>query len=236
MSKLPEIKVKISVTEKLEESRGYLKAKSFKVHFDSCGESADAHVDYIDRKNTDAVCIIPYELKMINGHTVTHLYLRSCLRPSIELCSVRPEDLVDSKDKCKNEANKFKFNQSGNQWEFPAGMIEGEESVKKAAQRELQEEIGIYVNIDHFRDLGCPIFTSAGLAPEKIYFQLVEVNSRYMQNVTELVGDGSSLEKFGQVTSVSLIDALELCNDGSICDAKTTIGIYRAAKALGKTY
>ena len=226
MSKLPEIKVKIEVIEKLEESKGFLKAKSFKVKFSQCNQSAEATIDYIDRKSKDAVCIVPYETVRSQNVDTTVLYLRSCLRATIELCSKRKED-------CEFVQKGMKLNHTGNQWEFPAGMIDGEESVKDAACRELEEELGIYVSPAHIKELGPPIFTSAGLAPEKIYFQLAEVNSKYMKDIATLAGDGSAMEKFGQKATVTISEALELCNNGIISDAKTTVAIYRVAKLFG---
>lgn len=107
------------------------------------------------------------------------------------------------------------------QWllELPAGGIDAGESVEGAVQRELQEETGHRAG--RLERLGC-FFTSPGYCDELMHlFLATELEPR------PLVADS---DENIEVVRMPLADALALIERGEICDAKTIIGLWAAAR------
>ena len=102
--------------------------------------------------------------------------------------------------------------------ELPAGMLDPDEAPIDCAQRELQEETGYRAGLlEPFG--GC--YTSPGLFSEYIHLFLAT-------DLTEsrLYGDDTHTI---DVKTVSLKEAFSMIEKGTICDAKTIVGILRYA-------
>jgi 8-oxo-dGTP pyrophosphatase MutT (NUDIX family) len=115
------------------------------------------------------------------------------------------------------------FRHAGNGWlwELPAGKIDPGESPLTTATRELAEEAG--VTAADWTDLGF-MHSSPGVFTEIIYLWLardLEV-STHDHGVDEVI----------EVHWLPLNQALDWCNDGTITDAKTLIGLYRAGALI----
>jgi len=59
---------------------------------------------------------------------------------------------------------------------FPAGLIDGDEDIEKAAARELTEETGL--ELTRIKHISMPVFSSAGLTDESCHMVLVEAKGQ----------------------------------------------------------
>lgn len=208
--KLPEINHSLRIEEMNEKYNNFYQVYSArcKLLYDNAEESEIFNLDFVFRKNNDAVVIIPYQI--INGEP--YIYLVSCFRPH--------RDITNYKG--------FKESNAGNTWELPAGLVEDEEAeeqmegYKKAASRELLEETGLNVSHENMRLLGKRTFT--GAQSERLFFFATEIKEEKFE---EIKGDGHPLEKHGQVCKISLKEAFSYVQNGDLTDIKTEIGIYR---------
>lgn len=111
---------------------------------------------------------------------------------------------------------------SGYLWEIPAGTLDDKEEPKACALRELQEEAGVVAK--SWSELGF-IFTAPGFCNERIWIYLArELSSAEMHRDRD--------EVITDVKRVPLAEALAMVDRGEIVDAKTTVGLFRAARAL----
>lgn len=106
-------------------------------------------------------------------------------------------------------------------WELPAGKRDNEEPPLQTAQRELQEEAGIMAG--QWRELGS-VISSPGVFTERVYLYLA-------QACTPAETRPAADEVF-EVHWIPLQDAHQQVLDGGIEDAKTIIGILKAAALL----
>jgi 8-oxo-dGTP pyrophosphatase MutT (NUDIX family) len=106
-------------------------------------------------------------------------------------------------------------------WELPAGKIDLPEEPLNTARRELIEEAG--VSARQWQPLGA-VYSSPGIFTEIIHLYLA----------TDLQPEAQALEhgELLEVHWVPLQQALEWAASGRICDAKTLIGLFRAAAIL----
>ncbi len=165
--------------------------------------------DVVDRKNLDAVVIIPYTIDAEQ----CRIYLRSSLRPAIALRNFRHQTTfpVQIDDAVL--------------WELPAGLIEDGESPIVAGVRELREEIGFKLSyISDMQQLGEPSYPCVGLFGELLHFYLVNVTGLIRHEPTE---DGSPFEKNGVVEDFEINELMQMIKDGKLADMKTEIGIRR---------
>jgi len=177
--------------------------------------SAPFLFDAVDRTALDAVVIVAH---FLGADGAPRVYLRSAFRPTLTLRdrarSPLPEEACD-----------------GHLWELPAGMVERAEQspagVARAAQRELLEELGFDVDVSALSPLGPSTFPAPGFVAERHFYFEVRVDPSARRE-PEL--DGSPLEHFGAVIELSLRDALELCRQGAIEDAKTELALRRLAE------
>ena len=171
--------------------------------------------DMLHRPAIDAVVIVAHFLASTGERRV---YLRSALRPPLTLRD-------PSRSPVPHEAC------DGRLWELPAGLIElaeqRPEGPRRAAQRELHEELGFDLPLEQLHPLGPSMFPVPGFAAERqFYFEgAVEPSGRSEPGL-----DGSALERFGVVVDVGLTEALELCRSGGIEDSKTELGLRRLAE------
>jgi len=98
--------------------------------------------------------------------------------------------------------------------EIPAGVLEAGEKPEFAAQRELQEEIG--KKAGSLTYLG-PYFSSPGVFTEQVHLFVGK-------NLENSVLKGDDTDEI-DIRIVPLQTALKLIEDGTICDAKTALGI-----------
>ena len=99
-------------------------------------------------------------------------------------------------------------------WELPAGTLEPGEGLEHAARRELAEETGY--TAERWRSLGY-LFASPGVLDEKLHLFVAE-------GLTAGVSRPEADEDLEAVT-VKLADAVRMCLDGDIKDAKTVTAL-----------
>lgn len=107
-------------------------------------------------------------------------------------------------------------------WELPAGKLEPAEPPEATARRELTEEAGVVAR--EWVSLGS-LLSSPGVFSEVIHLYLAQGLSAARSRLE----DSEVLE----VHWVSLRQALDLGRNGEIRDAKTIVGLFRAAHRLG---
>lgn len=108
----------------------------------------------------------------------------------------------------------FRFVIGDTLWELPAGTLEPNEPLEACAQRELLEETGY--RAAKWRSLGY-LFASPGVMDEKLHLFIAE-------ELTAGEAQPEPDEKLEPVT-VRLDDAIRMCLDGTIRDAKTITGL-----------
>lgn len=104
-------------------------------------------------------------------------------------------------------------------YEIPAGLVEAGEDVSKAAERELQEEIGLKpLNLE----LIAEAFASPGFTDEKlsIFFASIFEESKLDLDDTEFLTS----------VKIPLKKALDMVENFEISDAKSIIGILYASR------
>lgn len=106
-------------------------------------------------------------------------------------------------------------------WELPAGKLDSGEGPSATAKRELAEEAGVFAA--SWTPLG-RIHSSPGVLAEVIHLYLARGLSE--------VDLGHESDEVIEVHWVPLADALAWCGDGTITDAKTLVGLYRADASL----
>ncbi len=139
---------------------------------------------------------------------VRHVYLRSAVRPPCALRSLPPEH-------------------DGGLWELPAGLIEPGEDPAEAAARELAEELGFRAAPADMRPLGHWTFPAPGIIGERHVFFYVNVDPAARVVPSE---DGSALERYAEIVTLPVGEAIEHCRAGRIPDAKTELGLRRLAE------
>ena len=182
--------------------------------------------DVVERWNPDAVAVLPHFEK--GG--VHHVVLRTCIRPP---AAMRKEKFIEGAPALPHAAT------TGVLWEIVAGLVEKDErsadGLVRCAIRETEEEIGLAVEAASVRPLGGPMFPSAGVVGELIYFFECEVD---LSKRREPGGDGSPLEAHAKIVDLPLVDALAACDAGLLPDAKTELALRRFAARVvshGKT-
>lgn len=108
-------------------------------------------------------------------------------------------------------------------WELPAGKLDPGEDPFSTARRELVEEAGVEAGT--WQPLGRMI-SSPGVFTEVIHLYLA-------RNLTHLPHAHEGDEVI-EIHWLPLDQALGWCLDGTIGDAKTLIGLFRAAALLGR--
>lgn len=105
---------------------------------------------------------------------------------------------------------------------FPAGLIDGGESVEQATRRELREETGLTVS--RFIKMSPPIYSSAGMTDESVAMVYVECEgtpSNTANTEFELI----------EVLLITPAEALRMCSDVTLkFDAKAWLEISQFAE------
>jgi ADP-ribose pyrophosphatase len=217
---LPEIRLEVVRDLSPPDQQGFLRIKRrlYRAHYPDGSVSAEFAYDAIDRKAMDAVVIAAHYQTPSGDHMV---YLRSAVRPPVANRTERPSPVPELDP------------EHGAMWELPAGLVEPSEQhpdgPREAARRELQEELGFTVEARALQPLGPSSFPAPGLIAERhFYFQVaVAPESRGEPSL-----DGSALERFGAVVTIELSEALRLCREGFISDAKTELALRRLTEEL----
>lgn len=106
-------------------------------------------------------------------------------------------------------------------WELPAGKIDHNEPPLNTAQRELEEEAGIRAK--QWRDLGVMI-SSPGVFTEKVHL--------YLANELNPVAQNQEEHEVFDIHWIDIGQALEWAMGGEIRDAKSVVGLCRAAGVM----
>ena len=106
--------------------------------------------------------------------------------------------------------------------ELPAGGIDAGESVEEAVQRELREETG--QRAGRLERLAA-FYASPGYCDELMHL--------YLATELEPSPLAADSDENIEVVPIPLTDALALVDRGQICDAKTIIGLWAAARRIG---
>ena len=117
----------------------------------------------------------------------------------------------------------FRFVVGDTLWEAPAGTLEPDEPLETCARRELLEETGY--TAAKWRSLGY-LYASPGLIDEKLHLFVAE----------ELTPGAAKPEPDEQLEPVvlPLADAIRMCLDGTIRDAKTVTSLLLWERMRGE--
>ena len=126
----------------------------------------------------------------------------ACLNQAKEICLIR----------------QFRHAAGGWIWELPAGVLEPDEPPLETAKRELIEETGVRGKA--WQPLGV-VFPTPGFCNEQLHLFYAEVET--------LGASRPEPDEFIEVYWLALADAVQQALSGEIPDAKTVIGILRAA-------
>jgi ADP-ribose pyrophosphatase len=210
---LPDIELEL-VQDLSPEGSGFLRLKRrlLRAHYPDGSASEPFVYDEVDRRAIDAVVILAHYR---NSDGERWIYLRSALRPPVVFRDPARSPIPEE-------------DPLGSIWELPAGLVEVEEQsvagLPISAARELKEELGFDVSPARLVALGPSIFPCGGVIAERHFFYEVEVDP---SKRAEPDLDGSVLEKDGVVVAVTLAEALDMCRDGRIVDAKTELALRR---------
>lgn len=173
--------------------------------------------DSVGRRALDAVVIAAWQ--RVEGEVC--VFLRSGVRPPLLERAVHPAAGDRQADP--------------GLWELPAGLIEPgdfeaaetrDHGIRRAAARELEEELGFVVPVEDVHPLGHGVFPSPAMTAEKQFFVSVDVTGRPWRPPAL---DGSPLEEHAAIALVDLRSALDFCRDGQITDSKTELALRRLA-------
>jgi ADP-ribose pyrophosphatase len=127
--------------------------------------------------------------------------------------------------KAKNKmviTREYRVPLSDYEYGFPAGLIDGGESVEQATRRELWEETGLTVS--RFIKISPPIYSSAGMTDESVTMVYVECDgdpSDTANTEFELI----------EVLLITPAEALRMCGDSTLkFDAKAWLEISQFAE------
>jgi ADP-ribose pyrophosphatase len=216
---LPKIELELLEDLSPDAPKGFLRLvrRRYRARYPDGTQSAPFVYDAVDRAALDAVVIVAHFVAADGSRRV---YLRSAVRPPLAMRDPARSPLPD--DTCGTGL-----------WEVPAGMVEPSEQsatgVVRAAQRELEEELGFSIPVTGINALGPSAFPCPGVVAERHFYFEVTV-SPDVRGEPSL--DGSTLEHFGVVVDVSLEDALAMCRSGQIEDSKTELALRRLAEKL----
>lgn len=172
--------------------------------------------DMMSRERVDAVAVLLYDRK--DGRT--RVALRTGVRPPLFF---RPEKEIPHKDDTEEVML----------IELVAGLLEVEDAVPDGVERraslECAEEAGYAVDPEDVQPLGTPMFASPGCSDERVHYRCVETDLDVRGTP---YGDGSVMEEAGEVVILDLNEAVRMCRDGRIRDAKTELALLRLRDQL----
>jgi ADP-ribose pyrophosphatase len=208
MTTLPDIRLQV-VEEQPVGDPGFLRVvrRKLRAAYPDGSVSPEFAYDEVQRRALDAVVLLAH----FQERGERFVYLRSAVRPPLQF-----------------RRNYLPFQSGAGLWELPAGLVEPDEESEvgllHCAQRELREELGFTVELSQLQPLGPSTFPCPGVLAERHFFFAVEVAPATRTDPTL---DGSALEHGGVVVATRMDDALLWCQNGTIEDAKTELGLRR---------
>jgi ADP-ribose pyrophosphatase len=117
----------------------------------------------------------------------------------------------------------YRYATNGTLFEIPAGRLDAGEEPETCARRELLEEVGVTAGrIERLTT----IWTTPGFTDERIHL--------FWATDLKMGAHSRESDEFIEVVPKPLSEVLTLIRDGSICDAKSVLGIlYVAGFILG---
>ena len=115
----------------------------------------------------------------------------------------------------------FRFSVGATLWEIPAGTVEPDEELEACAKRELAEETGYTAAKWTYRGF---LYASPGVLDEKLHLFIAE-------NLTPGAMRPEADEQIEPVT-LELKEAIRMCLDGEIKDAKTIASLLLWERGL----
>ncbi|HVI40586.1 MAG TPA: NUDIX domain-containing protein [Anaerovoracaceae bacterium] len=216
----PDIRLEI-ISQEMVPEQGFLRVlkSQVKAHYPDGTISEQFSVDAVIRDKLDAVAILGHYR---GDDGFRYVYLRSCLRPALSLSRNYEKD------------KRLEDEYVGNTYELPAGLVELDEvgivGLQQAAAREFYEEVGFECKPEEMKFLGHRTFPTVGMSGERMFFLETEA---YPFERKEPVTDGHPMEQGATIKAVKLSEAIKLCEDGYLPDAKTEIGLHRLAAKYG---
>ncbi len=212
--RFPDIRLEI-VEDLSSAGAGFLRIvrRRLRAHYPDGTSSGPFVYDEVDRAAIDAVVLAVH---FLDSSGVRHVYLRSAVRPPLTFRdrTRSPRPSIDPPH--------------GFLWELPAGLIEpgeqSEDGLRRAAVREIREEVGFDVPPGAVSELGASVFPVPAFIAERHFFFEVEVDPKTR---AEPSLDGSALEHAGAVVALPLAEALERCRSGDFQDSKTELCLRR---------
>jgi ADP-ribose pyrophosphatase len=172
------------------------------------------------RRGIDAVAVLAWR----PADAGPEVLLRQFLRPSVDLRSRLDPPLADDHHPLPLL------------WEISAGIPEADErgpdGFRRAAARELREEMGLDADPGALRALGGAFYPSGGILTEMIH--LFEAALQPGVEPGPIPGDGTPFESVGALRWWPLAEALEACRAGRIADAKTELALWRFQAGWGR--
>jgi ADP-ribose pyrophosphatase len=116
----------------------------------------------------------------------------------------------------------YRVSLAGFQYEFPAGLIDGNESVEEASRRELMEETGL--SLTGITGISPPLYNTAGLTDESVV--LVHCDCDGVPSIEKNQGTETI-----QVHFLSSADAFRIIADSTaVCDVKLWMALQQFAR------
>jgi ADP-ribose pyrophosphatase len=216
----PDIRLELIEDLSPKDPRGFLSLvrRRFRAHYPDGSVSEPFEYDEIDRAALDAVVIAAH----YRDRDGPRIWLRSAVRPPVVMRDPARSPLPEKSQR--------------GLWELPAGLIEKDEQdpdgPRRAARRELFEELGFDVDQQQIQMLGPSTYPAPGIVAERHFHFHVPVDPALR---IEPPHDGSPLEHLGAVVALPLGEALEMCRRGEIEDAKSELGLRRLVEELSKS-
>jgi len=122
----------------------------------------------------------------------------------------------------------YRVSLAGYQYEFPAGLVDDNESIEEASRRELLEETGL--SLKRITNISPPLYNTAGLADESVV--LVHCDCDGVPSTEE--------NKGAEVIEVHLLspaDASNILSDEHVmCDVKLWMELNRFSQVSSQTF
>lgn len=169
-------------------------------------------VTYIDRAGSEGHWQLATRLPQ--PKCVTHAFRRPDAVVIVPFHSAR-EQLVVTRE--------FRVPLAGFEYGFPAGLVDGGETIEDTARRELREETGL--TLTRFLKIGPPIYSSAGMTDET-------VSMVYVQCSGEPSTAGNEDSELIEVLFLSAAEAQAMCADAQLkIDAKAYLVLSAFAQS-----